>query len=347
MKNLALLICTLLALVVTSCQSEGDTVIQDTTNNFTKTSPISSLISRVSQYETTTDNVLDGTSNCSIKLPAHVTVNGQYVYVTSAAGYQEVQNIKNQSNMDDDKVHFSFPVTMIYPNYYEHMVSNETDFNTIMAGYGDDGPYHEVSCLNFNFPISINIYNTNNQVASTTTITGDSQFYNFIHNLNEAQIVGIVFPIVVTDSNSQQVTIHNNDELEDAINTAVGACNTVVTPTSLSDILSSGSWYISYSFHGSDCTNQYNDYDFTFNANGECTAVKNSTTIHGDWDINTGPTQRLDLHFDGDQLHDLETNWDVQEYTSTYVRLRKQNGGGGGGGPWPEQSSYLSFTKNP
>ncbi|MGC4041705.1 MAG: hypothetical protein QM710_13195 [Flavobacterium sp.] len=346
MKKFTFFVFALFAISVLSCQEEGESIEQDTTNNFAKTSPIASLISRVSQYETTADNVLDGTSNCSIKLPAHVTVNNTYVYVGSAADYQLVQNIKNQSSTDDDKVHFAFPVTVVYPSYYEHVLNTEAEFDAMMASYGDDSAYHKISCLNFNYPVSINVYNTNNQVASTVTIQTDAQLYSFIYHLTDSQVAGIVFPITLTNANAQQITINNNTQLEDAINSAVSSCNVGPSPSSLSDVLVSGSWHISYCFHGSDDTNQYNGYNFTFFVNGDVKAVKNSMIIYGDWDINdSGMMDRLDLNFDGDQLHDIETNWDVQEYTSTYVRLRKQNGGGGGPGPGP-QSSYLSFTKN-
>lgn len=342
MRNFTLFVLTLFAFSVLSCQDEGDSIVQDTTNNFTKTSPISLLISRVSQYETTIDNVLDGTSNCSIKLPAHITVNNQYVYVASGANFQAVQDIKDESNSDDDKIHFSFPITMIYPNYYEHVVTSESEFENIMSQYGDDSAYHEVSCLDFNYPISINTYNTNNQVGNTVTIQTDTQLYNFIHDLNASQIVGFIFPITLTKSNSQQITINNNTQLENAINDAVNSCNPGPTPTSLSDILTNGGWHISYCFYGNDDTGQYSGYNFTFHPNGDVVVVKNTTTIGGDWDIdNAGMYQRLELHFEGSELHDLETNWDVQEFTPTYIRLRKSSGGGQG-----QQQSYLSFTKN-
>jgi hypothetical protein len=340
MKNFTLFVCTLFAFSVLSCQDEEESIVQDTTNNFTKSAPISLLINRVSQYETTRDNVLDGTSNCSIKLPAHVTVNGQYVNVISENEFQTVQNIKNQSNSDDDIVHFGYPLTMIYPNYYEHVVTDEAQFNYIMAHYGDDSAYHEVACLDFNYPFSINIYNTNNQVGSTVAIQSDTQLYNFIDNLTTSQIVGIVFPITLTMSGSQQITINNNTELENTINQAVNSCNPGSTPTTLSDILATGSWHISYCFYGHDATSQYAAYHFTFDPNGDVLVVNNSMTFEGDWDLHDGMPQRLNLNFEGSQLHDLETNWDIQEFTTTYIRLRKSNGGGSG------QQSYLSFTKN-
>jgi hypothetical protein len=341
MKNFTLSIFALFALAVWSCQVEEQHIVQDTTNNFSKTSPISSLISRVAQYETTSDNVLDGTSNCSIKLPAHVTVNGTYVYVGSETDFQTVQNLKDLSTTDDDKVHFGYPITLIYPNYYEHSVATEAQFESILAGYGDDSSCHEVSCLDFNYPITINLYNTNNQVANTVAVQDDTQFFNFLDDLDDSQIVSFVFPIILTNYNAQQITIGNNSQLENAINSALTTCNPGPAPSSLSDILTAGTWSISYCYYGNDYTGLYTGYNFTFNANGTSNVVKNSTHIYGDWDINNGSPQRLDLHFDGSDLHDLETNWDVQEFTSTYIRLRKSSGGSGS-----EQPYYLSFTKN-
>jgi len=346
MKNFTLIIIMLFALTVFSCQDEGQAIVQDTSNNFTKSSPIASLISRVSQYETTSDNVLDGTSNCSIKLPAMVTVNGQYVYVFDSSYYQDVQDIKNQSSTDDDKVHFNYPITIIYPNYHEHSLNSETQFNNMMESYGDDSPYRKVSCLHFNFPISVNLYNTNNQVASTVLVQSDMQFCDFIYNLNDSQIVGIVFPITLTDSNSATVTINSKAELEDAINNAASTCTTGPAPSSLNDILTSGTWHVSYCYSGKYENTPYDGYNFTFNVGGECIAVKNSTTINGDWDADNGMPQRLSLHFDGSMLDALETNWDVLERTSTSVRLKKSSGGGKNGPGPGSESTYLTFTKN-
>lgn len=329
-------------LVFFSCQDETETIALNTQNSFAKTSPISSLISRVSQYETTADNVLDGTSNCSIKLPAHVTIDGQYVYVVSEADFQTVQDVKNQSTTDDDKVHFAFPITMVYPNYYEHIVATEAEFETIMAGYGDDSPYHDISCIDFNYPVSINIYNTNNQIASSIAIQNDNQLYNFVNNLTTDEIVGFVFPITLTNSNSETINITNNSQLESAIENVIDDCDSTSSGTLvLSDVLTSGSWYVSYFYgDGYDETNYYNGYNFNFNSGGFCTAIKYSVTTNGDWDLHDeSGYQRLDLHYDGSALDEMEEGWKVLEYTETFIRLKHESGGG-------TDNHYLNFTKN-
>ncbi|MGV3697370.1 hypothetical protein [Flavobacterium sp.] len=339
MKNSTLFIFTAFLLLAFSCQEEGEKIVTDTANNFTKDSPIALLISRVSQYETSKDNVLDGTSNCSVKLPVHLTVNGSYVNVRSSADFQAVEDIKNQSNTDDDIVHFVFPITLIYPNHQEQTVANQSQFDTILAGFGDDSAFRETSCMNFNYPFSINYYNTDNQIGSTIIVDSDIELYNFVQNLTVAQVVGIVFPITVTNDAQQQVTIANGGQLEDIINLAVANCSDSVQPVSLADVLTDGTWRISYCFHEGDQTAEYVDFRFVFHSDGDITVTKNAIVFDGDWDIHSGSPQRLDLNFDGSLLHDIESNWDVQEFTPTYIRLREHGGGDG------SQSYYLSFTK--
>ena len=339
MKKNHLLLYSLFALVFFSCQDETETIKINADNSFTKTSPISSLISRVSQYETTADNVLDGTSNCSIQLPANVIIDGQYVYVASETDFQAVQNIKNQSDSDDDKVHFTFPITIVYPNYYQHTVTSEAQFESILAGYGDDSLYHDINCLDFNYPISINSYNSNNQVASSATIHSDNEFYNFVENLASGEIVGIVFPVTLTKTTGGNVVVNNNIELESAINTAVDECSTSgSTPFILSGVLISGTWHVSYFYGENDQTYYYSGYNFTFNPNGTSTAVKNSTTINGSWDIHNEMTyQQLDLNFSGSALEELHENWKLLELTATCIRLKHESG---------SNNHYLNFTKN-
>ncbi|WP_136152991.1 hypothetical protein [Flavobacterium sangjuense] len=342
MKKSYLLLLYFFVLTFFSCQDESETITLNTQNSFAKSSPISSLISRVSQYETTADNVLDGTSNCSIKLPAHVTVNSQYVYVVSESDFQAVQDIKNQSATDDDIVHFGFPITMVYPNYYEHDVATEAEFESIIAGYGDDSPYRDIFCINFNYPISINIYNSNDQVASSVTLQNDNQLYTFVNNLTDGEIVGFVFPITLTNSSGDNIAITTNSQLESAIENVINDCDTTSSGTLvLSDVLTTGSWYVSYYYgDGHDQTNYYNGYNFNFNPNGTCTAIKNSITINGDWDINDeNGYQRLDLHYDGSALEEMEEGWKVLEFTATSMRLREESGGG-------SDNHYLNFTKN-
>ncbi|MGV9003646.1 hypothetical protein [Flavobacterium sp.] len=324
-----------------SCQRESETITLDSDNSFTTAAPLSSLIKRVAQYATSNDNVLDNTSCFGIKLPVAVTVNSQSILVSSVAGYTTIQDIKNQYTTDDDVVYFTFPTTIIYPDFHEVSVANQTQFAAILAGCGNDSGFKEIECIDFDFPFSINVYNSNNQVASSISIKNNIQLYNFIQNVTEGVIIGIAFPITITESNGDNHVINSNLQLETEINDSINDCGTTTPiPLILSDVLTSGSWYVSYFYDSSDETNHYNGYVFNFNTNGFSFAVKNTNTINGTWQIHTETNyQKIEFHFDGSVLEEIEKDWKVIEFTNTVIRLKHESSSG-------NDNHYLNFTKN-
>jgi hypothetical protein len=324
-----------------SCEKEEETVIQNTADSFTKTTTISSLIKRVSQNETTCDNVLDNTSIFSVKLPVTVTVNGHYEVVSSSDDFLEIQSIKNEHTYDNDIVYFSFPITVIYPNFSVGTIHNQNEFNAITAASDDD--FHEIASIDFQFPIHVNTYNTDYEVANTLTISTNLQLYNFVDDLENAEIVGFVYPIKLKKTNGQIYTVTNNIELEDNIDAAVDENNSGGNIPELHEVLTDGSWHISYCYYDNDETNYFSGYDFTFSgfgSEGNVVAEKNNTYINGEWQIEIdGSDESLKLQFDDNNiLHDMESEWKVKEYTSTYVRLKREGSS--------NEYYYLSLTKN-
>jgi len=338
MKKIILLFLGLISVILFSCQEEKQTVTQNSENSFVKSSPIASLIARVSQNETSEDNVLDNNSCFSVKLPVSIYINSQSLTIDSEDDYEEVQDIKDEYSNDNDIVYFAFPITIVYANFQQVTVTSQSQLNGIIAQCGDDSNFNEIECINFNYPFTINNYNINNQIGSTTTITNDAQLYNFIQNLTESNVVGIAYPITLTNANNQVINVTNNSQLEEAIDNVIDTCDSSTPVTSvLADVLTNGSWYVSYCYYDYNNTNYYTGYYFTFNPNGTIIAQKNNAIIDGDWDIHNENTyQRLDLHFDGDALEELENDWKVLEFNSTNVRLKKQTS---------DDTYYLNFKR--
>ena len=329
----------LLSLVFFSCQNEKQTIELNSVNSFTKSAPLSDLIKRVSQNETSLDNVLDNTSCFSVKLPVSLTVDSQYVTVTNSAGYETIKDIKDGYSNDDDIVEFNFPITIVYKNFQEVVISNQAQYNSIFSQCSPDGSLNEITCIDFNFPISISKYNSNNQVASSITVQNNNQLYNFVNNVDAGEIVGIVYPLTLTKSNSSTVVVSNNTELETAIESVIGYCNNSGSGSLvLAEVLVSGTWHVSYFYSDHDETFHYTGYNFNFNTNETCVATKVSTTINGNWDIqNEGTYQRFYLNYDGSVLYEMESNWKVLEFSATNIRLKKDSG---------SEAYYLNFTKN-
>jgi hypothetical protein len=348
MKNFIWFVVVVLAFSTYSCQEEEEKVEQNTADSFTKSNAIASLIMRVSQNETSADNVLDNTSLFSVKLPVGITVDGHDEYVTSTIDFLEIQGIKDEHSYDDDVVTFTnWPITVSFPDYQTTTVENLAQLNAIKSQMGSDDSYHEISCIDFVFPFNINKYNTNNQVANTKVVHNDTELYNFINDLQSNEIVGIVYPLTLKKQNDGTTFIINsNTELEAKIIETVNTCSTNTGTLELANVLTNnGPWRISYCYYDNQVTTDYyNGYVFVFTGDGgsnsPLSAVKGVNYITGTWHLHDPNTadEKLDLGFEGDVLQDLESGWNIYHLESTYVELIREGS--------DNEHYFLTFTKN-
>lgn len=331
-----------LSILFFSCQKEENEVIQDPTQNLNKTSPLVNLLSRVSQNATSQDNVLDNSSCFSVQLPVTVIVNGENVVVATTADYQTVQDAIDAFSDDDDIVNFIYPITIQYQNFSTQVINNSDALDDVLDDCEDDDDFNEIDCVTINYPIVLNIYDSNNQLASTLTITNDAQFYNFIENLDDNEFIAINYPISIVDSNGNNVVINSNNQLEDIIEESIDDCDDNSGGggnATFSNVITNGTWYISYFFEDDDNeTSDYLGYNFTFSVTGTITVVKASATTNGSWSnyIDSGD-DILDLNFNDSNLDELEEDWEITEYSSTVIKLKHVSGG---------ETDYLYFTKN-
>jgi hypothetical protein len=348
MKKIIWFVVVILAFSLFSCQEEEESVVQNTADSFSKSTAIASLIKRVSQFETSADNVIDGTSLFSVKLPVSITVDGHSEYVTSTADFQEIAWIKNEHNYDDDVVTFTeWPITINFADHETMIVYNTSQLNAIKAQMGSDDDYHEISCIDFKYPFSLNKYNIDNQLASTKIVHSDSELYNFINDLQTDEIVGIVYPLTLKKLNENTYfTVNSNTELETKIVETVDSCNTSNGTLELADVLTSnGPWRVSYCYYdGELTTDYYGGYLFTFTGEGDSnspvSAVKGVSYINGTWHIHDANTteERLDLGFNGNVLQDLEAGWKIYHLEATYIELVRIGS--------DNENYFLTFTKN-
>ena len=342
MKNIILLL--LVSLSIFSCQTEEVVIIEDNNENLSASSPLVSLVSRVSQNTTSQDNILDSSSCFSVQLPVVVIVNNQQITVSTSADYQIVQDAIDAFLDDDDIVNFVYPITIIYQDFSTQVISNSNALDDVLDDCGEDDGFDEIDCITINYPIVINVYNSNNQLANTVTILNDSQLYVFIENLDNFDLIAISYPISLQNSNGQTIVINSNNELENFIEDAIDDCDNSSGGSggtaTLANTIINGTWYISYYFDDVDETSNYSGYNFTFNMNGTSIAIKNSTSINGTWSnyIDSGQ-EKLELAFDGLTLDELEDDWKVIEFSSNIIKLKDVSGGNGG-------TDYLYFTKN-
>jgi len=276
MKNYTLFLIAFLFLGLFSCQKE-ETTETVAAESLTKTSALSTLVSRVAQYPTTKDNILDGTDCFAVLLPVTVTVDGVTLTVSSDDNCENVQSIINAHSDDDDVIHFTFPIRIKYKNFQEVQVNSQQQYESILATCPPNGVFREIECIDFSFPIVINAYNTVTQTPTTITVSNNMQLYNFIDGLTSNEIYTIVYPLSMTKSGGQVVVFNSNAALQAGIENSIDDCQqTGPTPSALSVVLANGTWFVSsYIDENHDETYKFNGYNFTFSSNGAVVAVKN------------------------------------------------------------------------
>lgn len=312
-------------LFLLSCQSEMDQQDYNKQETVTNVSPLISNLQRVAMVKTVQDNVIDKSSYCTIKPPYTVVVNNEKIAINTAADYQKVVDNINANTYDDDIVKIDFPVTMIYYNYYEKNIPDEANFNSLID-YWNHYPdlLSKINGLNINYPITINIYNSANQVASSVSIVSDQAFFNFIKNLNASQYISLSYPISIVDYNNQTKSITNNLDFENAIKYAIDYCpeNNLVTLDFVGTI-TNGSWVIPYFFDDSEKTSFYSGYSFVFKSDKSVVATKGTLSETGQWEstVQNG-VRELQLNFNTELLSKLNKNWELFEFNNSKVRLR-------------------------
>ncbi|SHG86980.1 hypothetical protein [Flavobacterium defluvii] len=329
---------TAVLLVLLSCQNESDDQDNTAQGTITSASPLTSYLQRVAMVPTVQDNVIDGSTYCTIKLPYTVTVNNTQIAVNTTADYQKVIDNINANNYDDDIVKIDFPVTMIYYNYIQKQIPNQADFDTLID-YWNQYPdlLSKINGLNINYPITINIYNSATQAGSSQTIISDQAFFNFIKNLNASQYISLKYPISIVDYQGQTKSVTSNLDFENAIKYAIDYCpeNNIVS-LDLNNVITKGSWEIPYYFNDSEKTSAYSGYSFVFKSDNTVVASKGAASETGQWETSVQNNVReLKLTFGSVLLGNLNNSWKLFEFNNSQIRLRDVSA----------STNYLYFEK--
>lgn len=118
--------------------------------------------------------------------------------------------------------------------------------------------------------------------------------------------------------------------------------------TEVRNNIMSGSWRVTeFNDSGTDETNHFTGYNFTFANGGAISATNGTNTYPGTWSVtNNGSNSnsQSDLDFNiafatPANFTELTEDWEINLYTANKIQLVHVSGGGGG-------TDYLTFEKN-
>lgn len=210
-----------------SCQDE---VIEETPTNEEETlvanSNLANLMRNTVTLDGSIDNIIDNANCILVDLPVTVVVNGVTLTIESVDDYDAIEEIIDEFTNDQDEIEIQFPIVIILSDYTEVVIENQDELETYIENCFDENePDDDIECIDFQYPITFSIYDSNFQVIETITVNSDQELYVFIEELEGGVLVSINYPINLVLANGNVIEVNNNTELEVAIAEAEDDCD--------------------------------------------------------------------------------------------------------------------------
>ena len=336
MKNLKFIASVLLTVLLTftSCQDELDNENGQNPNTNSADSQTASRLERSSMYDGSFDDFLDGISCSSILLPVTATVNGNQVSIINQADYQQVIDILGEFNTDNDTVVLQFPLSVRLSNYTEVVITTQGEYDDLIDAceQAEATAQDAISCIDFNFPITILTYSLNLDQTGSVVLESNEQLYAYINNFGSDELFAIDYPITAELSESSTVTISSDTDLQSSISDCIDDEEAMEVAEEEADnleiILVDGLFRIeSFISAGVDAANDYAEYTIDF-ANdmtlvAENTVNQTAEDVEGTYEVTSQIEVYLSLNFTGNATFNLLNHtWEVTNYSSTSISLQ-------------------------
>ena len=281
-----------MCLCISSCQEENVAVsTPNAQETLVSNTALPLLMERIALLDGSADNIIDNANCFLVELPVTVAANGTTVVVTGVNDYSAIIELLNQST--DETISITYPITIILSDYTEITISTQEELiSQISNCSGPNQPDIDIECVDFQYPFSIAVYDTNFEVIETINITHDEELYNFLETLSDGIVASINYPINLQTADGTIISVSSNEALEAAIAAAENSCDEDddnnyndenCTEAHVTENLIDCFWRIT-NLDG----NTQLIYEFYFNADGSftfSTDPTSSTVYEGNWEV--------------------------------------------------------------
>tara|TARA_R110002050_G_scaffold152504_2_gene280004 strand:+ start:738 stop:1865 length:1128 start_codon:yes stop_codon:yes gene_type:complete len=322
----------IIALVLAGCQKEYEDIIEpDKSEAISADDNIADLILNVVLNNGSYDNLIDRCSEISIKYPYSILINDQLMEINSKADI-DVLYIDYFQYRDD--IEIQYPITVLYSDYTETVLSNSDDLEKIQEQYNTKLIDDDIECIDFIYPIEINIYNTTYQKTNNLVAHSDEEMYEIFQDLTDI-ILEIKFPIELETINGEKFSVDNNFELENLIDDYKDNCDenddVVIEDTDypVINLLTSDSWYVSHYSDTSDETQLFSPFSIDFKPDFSLLVTGNSTTYEGSWEYDDVKILSIEIDTDVTPLIWLNNGWEVLSVNNSEIQLQAESDSNG------------------
>ncbi|WP_345192131.1 hypothetical protein [Algibacter agarivorans] len=326
-------------LMFTSCQDEVTEITQpDESEALAPASELTSLMLSTSSLDGSADNIIDKASCTAVKLPITVEVNGLEIRIDSREDFKVIEAIFNEFEDDEDNLDIVFPITIILSNHDEIVIENRDALEELIKDCrGENEDDDDIECIDFHYPISFSVFNTDFQIIDVVTIENDRQLYRFLKRVrNNEFIASLNFPITLEYADGTTVDVNNNQELARTIKEVKDACDEDddndygdddFTKERLDKYLVACPWVV-YEFHRNDISlsDQYNEYALNFKEGGIVVMrARGGDVLTGSWSTRVTDRGAL-LKMTFENLADFTLEWIVYDIEDGKIKVYEVGG---------------------
>ncbi|RAJ11775.1 hypothetical protein LY08_02660 [Olleya aquimaris] len=316
----------ILLTILMSCQNEETNISNPQQDEIIDSNSLTAnLMTRTALNDGSTDNIIDYANCLEVVLPVTVTANGVTITIESYTDYNALEALLDAFTNDADQVVITFPITVILSNYTELVINSQQELEAQIENCNGENEYDDdIECIDFQYPISFSIYNTDFQVIETITINNDEALYNFLQSLNGPVLASLNFPVTLVLATGETIEVNSNQELEVAISEAEDDCDEDddydynddddCTEAAIELALKECLWEIT-TYNN---TNVFNDYYIDFDSNyGFVVYDLSGNIIHdGTWAISENSVGEFIIEFNTN-WQDLNGAWSIENCNDT------------------------------
>ncbi len=320
------------SLVFASCQLEEPFAPQNKLQEEASMSSVATnLMERTVSNDGSHDNIVDGSSCFDIRFPYTVSVNGVEIIINSEDDLELIEAVFDAVEYDDDILDIIFPITITLADYTEVKINSLEELREIASKCIEGGDDDDIECIDVVYPVTFFTFDPNFQQTGTVEVNNDREMRRFFAGLSATDIISIQFPVMFEMYDGTKVTVNNNDELVDAIERAIEACDEDddndhndddFTKERLDSVLVACPWLVKeLKRNNQDNTEQYEDFILEFNEDGSVTAKdRTGNVLNGEWET-TVSDYRVKLSLSFEFIEDFTLDWFVYEIEDGRIKL--------------------------
>jgi hypothetical protein len=176
-----------------------------------------------------------------------------------------------------------------------------------------DDPLAKITCIDFIYPLTLQIYDTDFHVIGVVTLVGDDNFSAFLGNLPDNQSISISYPISTTLEDGTVFSMTNNAELKIAID----SCSKEDIIAYYGGLFGGSShclWVVPYF---KDADNKYAGGVFDTNYDGTLHFTFEGETYNGTWNfLYIEDEFHMNINFEGDS--EVANDWNIDRPAQFY-----------------------------